>query len=296
MATFAKSTFSAASYAAFRPSYPPTVFRTVLDYHRGPKNLCLDLGAGHGLISRELSPSFKRVIGTDPSAGMVKQAISSTKEKNVEFCVASAEDLSFVEDGSLDMVVAGQAAHWFNYSKVWPELKKKVRSGGTLAFWGYKDNYFVDFPKATKILDHFCYGPGEDLMGMYWEQPGRSILRDRLRAVVAPESDWTDVTRIEYEPGTQGANSGTLGERLMYKTVTLGEMEGYARTFSAFHGWQEAHPERKAKMEGGEGDVVDEMFEEMLKEEGGWRKEGANWREKKVECEWGSAILLARRK
>jgi len=296
MATFAKSTFSAASYAAFRPTYPPTIFRTVLEYHRGPKNLCLDLGCGHGLISRELALSFTCVIGTDPSGGMIKQAQSSTTQKNVSFREASAEDLSFIEDGSLDMVVAGQAAHWFDFGKVWPALKQKLRKGGTLAFWGYKDNVFVDYPKASKVLGHYCYGPGKDLMGMYWEQPGRSILRDRYKVIVPPEKDWEDVKRIEYEPGTNGPNTGSLGEKLMYRRLKLGEMEGYAWTFSAYHGWQEAHPEKRSRAEGGEGDVVDEMLDEMLEVEPDWKANGGKWRDFEVDTEWGTIILLARKK
>jgi trans-aconitate 3-methyltransferase len=291
-----KSTFSASSYATFRPTYPSVLFRIILDYHNGPKTQCLDLGTGHGLIARELSPSFTHVIGTDPSSGMVAQAKASTTEPNIAYRQASAEDLDFIADGSLDMVVAGQAAHWFNYNKVWPELKRTLRRGGTLAFWGYKDNVFVDYPRATKVLDYYCYGPGKDLMGMYWEQPGRSILRQRYRSLLPPDSDFEDVQRFEYEPGTQGSKSGTLGEVLMQKRLKLGEMEGYARTFSAYHGWAETHRDKKPKKDGEEGDIVDKMFEEMLKIEPEWRDEGDNWRDKEVECEWGSVILLARRK
>lgn len=158
---------------------------------------------------------------------MVKQAISSTKEPNIEFRQASAEDLSFVEDEGLDMVVSGQAAHWFNYSKTWPELKKKVRRGGTLAFWGYKDHVFVDFPQATEILDRYCYGPGENSMGKYWEA-GRDIVRNKLISVVPPDDTWEDVIRVEYEPGTEGANTG-VGERLMHKKVSIRDLVGYGR-------------------------------------------------------------------
>jgi SAM-dependent methyltransferase len=271
----------------------------VINYHlagKGQTGLCVDLGCGHGVVSRALAPNFDRIIGTDPSEVMVKQASSSTKEPNVEFRQGSAEDLDFLDDGSVDLVVAGQAAHWFDFSKVWPVLQRKVRKGGTLAFWGYKDHYFVDYPKATKILDHYCYGPGEDLLGMYWEQPGRNILRDRLHAIVPPESEWHDLRRVEYEPGTNGPGSGTLGEKLMYRRLSLGQLEGYGRTFSSFHGWQEAHPARKSRADGGPGDVVDEMFEVMLEAEPEWKKEGDNWREKEVEVEWGSAILMARKK
>lgn len=224
---------------------------------------------------------------------MVTQAQStSSSYTNVEFKQGNAEDLSTIEDGSLDMVVAGQAAHWFDYSKVWPELQRKMRKGGTLAFWGYKDNLFVDYPKATQILDHYCYGP--TTMGPFWEQPGRSILREKYHDIVPPSSDWEDIERIEYEPATNGPRSGQ-GNVLMHKKVKLGEMEGYARTFSSFHNWAAANPERKSRKQGGEGDIVDEMFDKMLEAESGWRKQGENWREFEVENEWGSVILLARK-
>lgn len=280
---------------AFRPTYPSKVFTTVLAYHQGPRNFAVDLGCGHGTISRTLSPSFTRVIGTDPSSRMIAQATSTTTEPNISFHAGYAQDLDFIPDGTVDLVCAGQAAHWFDYAKVWPVLAAKLRSGGTLAFWGYKDNYFADYPAATKVLDHYCYAPGVDLMGEFWEQPGRNILREKLRDIQPPADTWRDVTRIEYEPGTKGTGSG-VGEVLMSKRMKLGEMEGYVRTFSAFTNWSEAHPERKARADGGVGDVVDEMFEKMLEVEPEWKKEGENWRDKTVENEWGSVILLARKK
>lgn len=266
----------------------------MLSYHRGPKNFVLDLGCGHGLISRELASSFTKVLGTDPSAVMVTQAQStSSSYKNVEFKQGNAEDLSMIKDGSLDMVVAGQAAHWFDYSKVWPELQKKVRQGGTLAFWGYKDNYFVEYPEATQVFDHYCYG--SDTMGPYWEQPGRSILRDLYRQIEPRTSEWESIERIEYQPAMNGKESGQ-GEVLMQRRLKLGEIEGYVRTFSSFHTWATAHPERKSRKDGGDGDIVDEMFDKILEAEPEWKASGDKWRDYEVENEWGSVILLARKK
>lgn len=289
MATFAKAGFNAVSYAAFRPTYPQAVFKTVLAYHRGPSDLLLDLGCGHGLISRELSPSFKTILGTDPSSSMIAQAKSSSNNfSNVQWSVASAEDLSFVEDGSLDMVVAGQAAHWFDYKKAWPELGRKMRKGGTLAFWGYVDNKFVGYPKASTILLDYCYGP--ENMGPHWEQPGRNIHRNLLKDVKPPETEWEDVQRIEYDQ-VKG-----LGDRLMWRKVKLGEMEGYARTFSCFHNWAAGHTEHRARKDGGKGDIIDWMMDDMLEAEPEWGNQGESWRDFEVEIEWGSYILLARRK
>jgi len=227
---------------------------------------------------------------------MIAQARSSTPSSqypNITFRQASAEDLEFVEDESLDMVVAGQAAHWFNFEVVWGEIARKMRKGGTLAFWGYKDNIFVDYPRASKVLDKYCYG--EKYMGPFWEQPGRDLLREKYHNIFPPEKDWADVKRIEYEPGTKGKGSGE-GEVLMEKRLKLGEIEGYARTFSAYWNWMAAHEGTKSRADGGEGDVVDRMFDEMLEVEPEWKAAGEGWRNLEVDNEWGSVILMARKK
>ncbi|KAF7907894.1 hypothetical protein BELL_0071g00320 [Botrytis elliptica] len=308
MATFAHKTFSAASYAAFRPSYPQSFFTKTLNYHIGPRSTLLDLGCGHGVVSRALAPHFEKVYGTDPSAVMINQARKIASENdaegNIEWRQASAENLDFVEDGSLDMVVAGQAAHWFDFPGVWRTVGRKLREGGTVAFWGYKDNLLVDFPEATEVLDRFCYGEGERYMGRFWEQPGRERLRGLYSdEVMRPLGDvFKDVEWGRYEPGLKGTRSGEgirEGGVVMGRRMKLGELEGYWRTFSAFHGWQRENQERKKREVGeeGNGDVIDEMFEEMLKVEPKLRgKEGEDWRNVEVETEWGTVILLARKK
>ena len=151
----------------------------------------------------------------------------------------------------------------------------------------------VDYPAATKILDRYCYGP--ETMGPFWEQPGRNILRDKYEAIVPPPEDWQDIERIEYEPSTSGSGSGQ-GTVLMHNKAKLGEIEGYARTFSAYHNWMAQHPEEKARKDGGHGDIVDEMFDKMIESEPEWKAQGENWRDFLVENEWGSVILLARKK
>jgi trans-aconitate 3-methyltransferase len=227
---------------------------------------------------------------------MVKQATSSTKEKNVSFYQGNAEDLDSFGDSSIDMIISSQAAHWFDYRKVWPMLERKMRNGGTLAFLGYKENVFVKHPEANKVLHHYSYEPEADFMGPHWEQPGRDILKDSLRTIVPPDAYFEDIQRLEYEPGMPGSGTGPRGELIMHKTMKLGEMEGYARTFSAFYRWKATHPESKSKAEGGQGDLVDEMFEKMLEAEPEWNSRGSEWRDIEVESEWGSVILLARRK
>jgi SAM-dependent methyltransferase len=224
---------------------------------------------------------------------MIKQAresIQKSGQTNIEFRQSGAESSEFLPDGSLDMVVAGQAAHWFDYAKLWPEMKRLVRPGGTLAFWGYKDHVFVDFPRATEIMQSFAYDLDPEKLGPYWSQPGRSYVQDKLRVIKPPEEDWEALERIEYEPGTKGAHTGE-GTLFMEKELSVGECKEYVRTWSSYHGWAEKHPEQVARSKGGEGDVMDEMFDRIAKDEEVFRDDG-----NLVKIEWGSAAVMARRR
>jgi trans-aconitate 3-methyltransferase len=294
--SYRKTTFSHASYASFRPSYPQHLYEVILGYHKGPRRLLIDLGTGHGIICRSLAKSFDKVIGTDPSEGMIKQAKTATtadEYPNVEYVQASAESLPFVKDNSVDMVVAGQAAHWFDYSKLFKEMKRVVRPGGTLAFWGYTDHFFRDYPKASKMLHETAYGASKDQLGPYWPQPGRSIVQNHLRDVKPPENDW-EVHRREYDPDVDrsGPKDGIF---FMQKRMTVGMNMDYVRTWSSYHGWQETHRDRKAKNSGGDGDVVDDLFEEIKEAEPEWKAE-EDWQAKEVDVEWGTGLVLARKK
>lgn len=224
-----------------------------------------------------------------------------TKDPKISFRQARSEDLRIVPDSSVDMVVAGQAAHWFDYSKVWPELRRVVRSGGTLGFFGYKDNMLVGHRRANQIMDKFCYGedevaPGVESMKKYWEQPGRSIVRNLLQEVEPPDSDWQDVERVLYDVKEDITELPDEQTAWMRKHLNLGGLEGYLRTFSCYQGWRDAHPDVKSRAEGGRGDIVDMLLDQMIASEPAWKAAGEKWRDIEVDTVWGTYILLARRR
>lgn len=80
----------------------------------------------------------------------------------------------------------------------------------------------------------------------------------------------------------------------MSSTTSPAKLADYVRTWSSYHGWMEANPDRKPRdKEGGsgegEGDIVDVMMDEILAVEDSWREPGAE-----ILMEWGSGLLLAR--
>ncbi|EXM13410.1 Methyltransferase type 11 [Fusarium oxysporum f. sp. vasinfectum] len=304
MSIYGRATFSAAGYAAARPTYPASLFKTILGYyhHEDPHGTLLDLGSGHGIVARELSPRFARAIAIDPSAGMMQQGMQATAQfSKISFRQGSAEDLSFLPAHSVDMAVAGESAHWFDYPRVWPELSRVVKSGGSLAFWGYKDNIIIGHPQANKIFERFCYGegdvsPGLEGLNQYWERPARDILRGLLADVKPPESDWDKIKRITYNVDKDTTKVADTETAWMRSKINLGQFEAYVRAFTAYRGWMDAHPDKKSRAEGGEGDIVDILFDQILEAEPEWKAQGDRWRDIKVESVWGTYILLAKRK
>src|SRR5579864_4097159 len=98
----------AASYAAFRPTYPRALFEFVAASATG-HTLVWDCGTGSGQAALALAEDFERVIATDTSA---KQLAQATPHPRIEYRVAPAE-ASGLSDHAADAVTVAQALHWF---------------------------------------------------------------------------------------------------------------------------------------------------------------------------------------
>lgn len=78
-----------------------------------------------------------------------------------------------------------------------------------------------------------------------------------------------------------------LGDRM-----TLGACINFIRTWSAFHGWQKKHAQSKKREDGGSGDVIDQMFDAMIKSEPAWQNV-PDWKDMDINLECGSGLSLA---
>ncbi|CAE6456202.1 unnamed protein product [Rhizoctonia solani] len=301
MATFAKSTFNAASYASFRPTYPRSLYDFIYTYHaqsrRAGWEKVVDLGCGTGQATLEVADQFKEAIGCDPSEGMVENARiaaeQSGRAQKPKFVVSPAEKLSFLEDDSVDMVVAAQAAHWFNYKTLFPELARVLKPGGTVAVWNYAELRFG----GRKALDPLIweYSHGEKSLGPHWQQPGRSILEGYLQKVPVPTSppwDPSSIRRIYYvgdhEPDLQGEKLPIV----LTKYLSWDAFRSYLRTWSSLHDYLVKHPNDKDS-EGG--DIVDRLVKEVYeKGENLADTDTKAWKDGFI-AEWPLALLMLKK-
>lgn len=92
----------------------------------------LDLGCGTGHLSQEVRLlTDGRVVGVDPSAGMIGLAREAVPD-TVEFVQAAAEDLDM--PGSFDVILCNSAFQWFtDVPRELANCRSALRPGGRMA-------------------------------------------------------------------------------------------------------------------------------------------------------------------
>ena len=134
MTTAFKDHFSAvaSAYRAFRPGYPRELFEWLASAVPR-RDAALDCGCGNGQATVALAPHFASVFGVDPGEEQIRHAASHPR---VTYRVAAAEATG-LPDGSVDLVVAAQALHWFDLDRFYPEVRRVARQGALFAAFTY---------------------------------------------------------------------------------------------------------------------------------------------------------------
>ena len=120
----------AETYHRVRPAYSQKLLdRAQMLLELGSDAHVLDLAAGTGRLTGELTQRFAHVIAVEPSDAM--RALISTEDVRA----GSAEAIP-VADASVDAVFVGEAFHWFDTAAAIPEIARVLRLRGGLAMVG----------------------------------------------------------------------------------------------------------------------------------------------------------------
>ena len=142
MQRFFNSKEIADAYVKYRPTYPKELAKQVMQYRTENAaetktlDLLIDVGCGSGQACTLFQPYFKKILAIDVSEEQIKQAIKHNKHENISYQIGSAEKIP-ADDESVDMVIAGMAAHWFNLPEFFKEVERVLKPQGCLAMFGY---------------------------------------------------------------------------------------------------------------------------------------------------------------
>lgn len=301
MSSFIANDFRTSDYSDFRPRYPPEWYTKLNDFHEASYDLVVDVGCGPGTATTALKNSlpFHRVIGIDPSEPMIqtaklnqeKDAPASSNKNKIEYYKYTAEELGVLKREAglpmLDMITAAECAHWLDWQKFQKAAYSALTPGGTLALWGYVDPVFVDYPEFDEVIESLQYS--DDTLGPYWEQPGRTRLRQLFRHVIFDPELFVENVITCYDPRVVARDSNVSYALHMEQTMTVEAFSRYIETWSSYHVWRKHHFVEAVGSAGNETSLSQDFVVNFIKTTG-------LSRDSHVRVAWKTVTCLARKR
>jgi SAM-dependent methyltransferase len=131
--TDAKQRFSnrVADYVRYRPGYPAEILPLLQTWcHLRPEYSIADIGSGTGLLSKLFLEYGNQVYGVEPNAEMRAAGEEFLREYPKFTSVAGSAEVTTLPTDSVDLVIAGQAFHWFQMPVAREEFRRITKSEG----------------------------------------------------------------------------------------------------------------------------------------------------------------------
>ena len=122
------------NYVRYRPGYPPEaieLLRSRCGLQAGAA--VADIGSGTGILTELVLASGARVAAVEPNAAM-RAAAEAALGGNARFrSVDGSAEATTLAPASIDLLVAGQAFHWFDAERARAEALRILRPRGWAA-------------------------------------------------------------------------------------------------------------------------------------------------------------------
>jgi SAM-dependent methyltransferase len=150
---------AAAAYAEHRPDYAQAAVRWALG--QAPGSRVLELGAGTGKLTAALVELSAELTAVEPDPAMLaelRRALPAVRARP-----GSAETIP-LPSSSVDVVLAGNAMHWFDMDVAGPEIARVLVPDGILAgLWNVLDDRVGWVAELERVSGSAAIGPRDTL-------------------------------------------------------------------------------------------------------------------------------------
>lgn len=142
------------AYVAARPGYPPGVVATLAARAGlGEGTVVADVGAGTGIFTALLMGTGARVHAVEPNAPMRDALVAGLQGRAGLTVHEGTAEATGLPAGSVDLVTAAQAFHWFDVVAARRECARILRPGGLVALvWNNRVDDTTPFVRAYEEL------------------------------------------------------------------------------------------------------------------------------------------------
>jgi len=122
------------NYVRYRPGYPREVIQLLRDQcGLSAESVVADIAFGTGIFTQMLLENGNHVFGVEPNGDMRRAGEQLLANYPRFTSVTGTAEATTLRDGSVDLVTAAQAAHWFDPEKARQEFVRILKPGGWLA-------------------------------------------------------------------------------------------------------------------------------------------------------------------
>ncbi len=146
-------------YVRYRPGYPKEVFGPLESrYNFTAAWTVADIGSGTGISTALFLEHGNRVYGVEPNLDMRRKAESLLSGYKAFVSVEGTAEATWLPSASVDLIVAGQAFHWFDPQAARTEFTRIGKPGVCVALLWNERRTTTPFEKAYDGLIQYFAG------------------------------------------------------------------------------------------------------------------------------------------
>lgn len=140
-------------YVKYRPHYPTDILTYLQDeYSFNPSRVVADIGSGTGISTELFLRNGNKVFAVEPNREMRLKAEELLTGYPKLVSVDGTAEATGLPDASIDMIVAGQAFHWFDAARTRVEFARIARPGSAVILIWNERLIVSDFEREYEAL------------------------------------------------------------------------------------------------------------------------------------------------